>query len=165
MRDLKLTTLLTSLNNVIRDADEVDSVSIEKRTAAVSLIIGSVIGAWMPIPGTQAKSKELYYVTQVYQNVVNVMNKLIEAFTFDVDIALDACKNTWLQRYDFVYTRADDMDSLFKKILLCTEHYSTTADLERNKEIIDIIGGSRRTEMNIAISNLRNYLQTEGVIE
>lgn len=164
MSDLKLTTLVTSLDRAIRNTDEANVATVDQRRETIALVIGGIIGSWMPIPGTQAQSKELYYVTHVYPGVSSVLNTLIEAFSFDINLTLEAAKAIWLERYSYVHDKTCDVSCILERISHSVNTASTEMDIERFNSITRILSGSQKQDLDLIVSNLRNYLSEQGVL-
>lgn len=164
MSDLKLTTLVTALERAVKNSDNDVATTIEQRVEIMSKLIGAVIGSWLAIPATVTKNRDMFYVTQVYPQVVNVVNVLIESFQFNVDVALDCCKSIWTYRYDLVHDVNSDFIRLLDNLSYIIHRSGTEEDIETHLNLTRILSGSEKNNISVAISNLRNYLKEEGVV-
>lgn len=164
MSDLKLTSLVTSLEKAIRNTDEANVATVDQRRETIALVIGGIIGSWMPIPGTQAQSKELYYVTHVYPSVTTVLNALIEVFNFDINLTLEAARAIWLERYSYVHDKTCDVSCILERLTYNVNTMGSGMDIDRFNSIARVLSGSQKEDLNLIVSNLRNYLSEEGVL-
>lgn len=164
MSDLKLTSLVTSLEKAIRNTDEANVATVDQRRETIALVIGGIIGSWMPIPGTQAQSKELYYVTHVYPSVTTVLNALIEVFNFDINLTLETARAIWLERYSYVHDKTCDVSCILERLTYNVNTMGSGMDIDRFNSIARVLSGSQKEDLNLIVSNLRNYLSEEGVL-
>lgn len=164
MSDLKLTTLVTSLERAIRNTDEANVATVDQRRETIALVIGGIIGSWMPIPGTQAQSRELYYITHIYPSVTTVLNTLIEVFNFDINLTLEATRAIWAERYSYVHNKTCDVSCILERLTHSFNEMGTGMDIERFNSITRVLSGSQKEDLNLIVSNLRNYLSEEGVL-
>lgn len=155
MSILEITKLVNKINDFTTNA----SGDIVDRNVSVASIVGGVIGTQLPLPSSPVKNRRLHYQDQVYPIVANYISEINEAYSIDIEIALECAYLIWVDRYTLVHATRIDVTDMIYRLNCVSSFQSTTLDLKRVDGLSRVLDSNDAKLMNSVFFELIKQIQ------